>query len=77
MAHVDVADTGTGIGTGDESRIFERLYRAPSAVKQQVPGAGLGLAIALAIAEAHTGALEVVKSEESGTVLRMSLPIQS
>lgn len=77
MVHVDVADTGTGIGTGDESRIFERLYRAPSAVKQQVPGAGLGLAIALAIAEAHTGSLDVVKSDESGTVLRMSLPIQS
>lgn len=75
LALVEVEDTGTGIGTAERDRIFERLYRSPTAVKQQVPGAGLGLAIARAIVEAHDGSLDLVRSDESGTVLRMVLPL--
>jgi protein-histidine pros-kinase len=75
LAVVEVEDTGTGIGTAERDRIFERLYRGPTAVKQQVPGAGLGLAISRAIAEAHDGSLDLVRSDESGTVLRLTLPL--
>ncbi|GAB3256200.1 PAS domain S-box protein [Nocardioides dilutus] len=74
LAVVEVEDTGTGVGTAERDRIFERLYRSPTAVKQQIPGAGLGLAIARAIVEAHDGSLDLVRSDESGTVLRMVLP---
>lgn len=75
VAEVDVVDTGTGIGDGDAQQIFERLFRAPSAVELQVPGAGLGLTIALAIVEAHQGRLEVVRSGPRGTTFRMTLPL--
>lgn len=74
-AEIDVVDTGTGIGDGDTHQIFERLFRAPSAVELQVPGAGLGLTIALAIVEAHDGRLEVVRSGPDGTTFRMTLPL--
>ncbi len=75
IAEVDVVDTGAGIGDGDTQQIFERLFRAPSAVELQVPGAGLGLTIALAIVEAHDGRLEVVRSGPDGTTFRLALPL--
>ena len=74
-AEIEVADSGIGIGENDPNRIFERLYRSGTAIAQQVPGAGLGLTITLAILEAHHGRISVVKSDESGTTFRMSLPL--
>ncbi|HEX7716146.1 MAG TPA: PAS domain S-box protein [Marmoricola sp.] len=74
-AEIDVADSGNGIRDGDADRIFERLYRAGSAIAQQVPGAGLGLTIALAIAEAHDGSIGLVKSDATGATFRLQLPL--
>jgi signal transduction histidine kinase len=73
-AEIDVADSGPGIGDVEPPRLFERLYRAAEAVRQQVPGAGLGLPIALAIAEAHGGTISVAASGPEGTTFRMLLP---
>ena len=56
--------------------LFERLFRSPSAVEQQTPGAGLGLTIALAIVEAHAGTIEVVSSGPEGTTFRMTFPLR-
>ncbi|MET3960725.1 PAS domain S-box-containing protein [Marmoricola sp. OAE513] len=74
-AEIEVADSGTGIGDAEPSRIFERLYRAGSAIAQQVPGAGLGLTIALAIVEAHRGTISVVKTDKQGTTFQISIPL--
>jgi protein-histidine pros-kinase len=75
VAHVEVADTGSGIGEPETERIFERLFRAESAVARQVPGAGLGLTIALAIAVAHRGTIGIVKSDHTGATFRLQLPL--
>jgi len=42
---VSVADCGPGIPEEEQSRIFEKFYRA-EASRHQIPGAGLGLVIA-------------------------------
>ncbi len=77
-AEIDVIDTGIGIGAEDPDALFERLFRASSAVEQQTPGAGLGLTIALAIVEAHAGTIEVVSSSsEDGTTFRMTFPLRT
>ena len=75
-AEIDVIDTGVGIGEEDPEALFERLFRAPNAVAQQMQGAGLGLTIALAILEAHAGTIEVVRSGPGGTTFRMILPLR-
>jgi PAS domain S-box-containing protein len=75
LAQIEVADSGIGIQEGEAERIFERLYRAGTAVAEQVPGAGLGLTIALAIAEAHNGSLGLVETSERGATFRMELPL--
>jgi PAS domain S-box-containing protein len=76
-AEIDVIDSGVGIGGEDPDQLFERLFRAPTAVAQQTPGAGLGLTIALAIVEAHAGTIEVVSSDETGTTFRMTFALRS
>ncbi len=77
VAEIDVIDTGIGIGAEDPDALFERLFRSPSAVEQQTPGAGLGLTIALAIVEAHAGTIEVVSSGPEGTTFRMTFPLRT
>ncbi|SDT14862.1 PAS domain S-box-containing protein [Nocardioides scoriae] len=76
QAVIDVVDTGVGIGDEDPDQLFERLFRAPTAVAQQTPGAGLGLTIALAIVEAHAGTIEVVRGAGEGTTFRMTFPLR-
>lgn len=69
-----VADTGVGIGEDETARVFERLYRTPSAVAAHTQGAGLGLSIVRKIVEAHGGEVTVESTVGVGTTFRMSLP---
>jgi signal transduction histidine kinase len=73
-AAVEILDTGVGIGAGEEERIFDRFYRSPSAVSDQVPGTGLGLFIARAIADRHGGTIAVRRRDGGGSIFRLELP---
>jgi signal transduction histidine kinase len=73
-AAVEILDTGVGIGAGEEERIFDRFYRSPSAVSDQVPGTGLGLFIARAIADRHGGNIAVRLRDGGGSIFRLELP---
>lgn len=76
FVHIDVVDSGPGVGDVEPDRLFERLYRGPMAVAEQVPGAGLGLSIVEAIALAHRGSVSVLRHDDQGSVFRLSLPLQ-
>lgn len=71
---VIVADTGIGIPTEDQQRIFERFYRVDKARSREVGGTGLGLAIVKHIIEAHDGQIEVESALHQGTVFSFTLP---
>lgn len=73
--HVEVSDSGPGVDDVDLERLFERLYRGPAAVQNQVPGAGLGLSIVDAVATAHDGSITVARSGVGGSVFRLTLPL--
>jgi protein-histidine pros-kinase len=75
MARIEVSDSGVGIGTSEHHRVFERLYRSPTAIAREVPGAGLGLSIAAAIIEAHHGDIRVLRTDESGTTFGLQIPL--
>lgn len=73
---VAVEDTGAGIPTDLQPRVFERFFRADKARTHQNDGgtgAGLGLAISRWIAEAHHGELKLGSSNEKGSVFLASL----
>jgi two-component system sensor histidine kinase KdpD len=70
---VSVADHGPGIAEAEQTRIFEKFYRA-EASRHQIPGAGLGLVIAREIIHAHVGEIWVDSKPGEGSVFRFSLP---
>ncbi|MFC6343484.1 PAS domain S-box protein, partial [Nocardioides hankookensis] len=74
MGVIEVRDTGVGVSPEEKDRLFERLYRSPRAIADQVPGAGLGLPIARAIVEAHGGWIDLQSELGVGTVVRVALP---
>jgi two-component system OmpR family sensor kinase len=77
-----VTDTGVGIPPEMQSHVFERFYRVDKARSRAGgddgavagSGAGLGLAIARFVAEAHGGRLELLRSDERGSIFVASLP---
>ncbi len=70
---VTISDQGPGIDAADLPHIFERFFRADSAVRK-TKGAGLGLFLAKAIVESHGGRIWVDPQPGSGARLCFSLP---
>lgn len=70
---VGVRDHGLGLHNDDIERIFERYYRAPSALK--TPGLGLGLHIVHRIAELHEGSIAVANAPGGGARFELRLPV--
>jgi len=71
---VSVEDTGIGIASEDQTRIFERFYRVDKARSRALGGAGLGLAIAHWIVQLHQGSITVKSDPGNGSVFRVELP---
>jgi two-component system sensor histidine kinase KdpD len=70
---LSVADRGPGIPEEEQTRIFEKFYRA-DASRQHIPGAGLGLVIAREIIHAHGGEIWVESKLGEGSVFHLSVP---
>jgi heavy metal sensor kinase len=76
---LSVTDTGGGIPTELQPRIFERFFRADKARSREENGgggAGLGLSISRWIAEAHHGRLELTCSDSGGSTFAAYLPAE-
>jgi signal transduction histidine kinase len=61
-ARLEVIDEGPGISRKDQAKLFNKFFRAKSAVSSSSGGSGLGLCISRAILLLHGGAFSV-KSE--------------
>ena len=70
-----VADTGIGIPTADQPRIFERFYRVDAARSREAGGTGLGLAIAKHLIEAQGGRIWVESEIGVGSKFHFSAPV--
>ncbi len=73
IVRVDVADRGPGIPPGEETRVFEKFYRAPSATA--AGGVGLGLTICRGIIMAHGGRIWAENRPGGGALFRFTLPL--
>lgn len=68
-----VTDTGPGITSEEQERIFDRFYRGDRARGRG--GAGLGLALARSIVLVHNGHISVNSAPEQGSTFRVELPL--
>ncbi len=69
---ISVSDTGPGIPAAEQTRIFERFYKADRA--RSKGGTGLGLAIARHIVEGHGGRIGVESRPGEGARFHFTLP---
>ncbi|MFP4355020.1 MAG: ATP-binding protein [Phycisphaerae bacterium] len=75
-AQLQVRDTGCGIRSEDQSRIFERFYQADQARSgdNRIRGTGLGLAIVKHASEQLGGQIKLVSRLNLGTTITITLP---
>ncbi len=72
---VSVEDTGVGLSTEAQQRMFERFWREDASRTRASGGAGLGLAIAQGFVEAQGGRIWAENRPEGGARFAFTLPI--
>ncbi|MFZ5915446.1 MAG: GAF domain-containing protein [Chloroflexota bacterium] len=72
-----VVDTGIGISSQDQKRLFEKFYRADHQVVREVGGTGLGLSIAKSIIELQGGRIWLESELGKGSVFHFTVPVMS
>lgn len=77
IAAIAVADSGVGIATEHQERIFERFYRADPSRSRQTGGTGLGLSIVKHVALKHRGDVQLFSQPGVGSTFTFRLPIAS
>jgi len=74
---ISVNDKGPGLSEKDQTRIFERFYRAdPSRMRSKDEGSGLGLAIVDAVMRAHGGRVSVTSKPGEGATFTLFFPLE-
>jgi len=73
-----VKDTGLGIQSEDQKKIFNRFFRADKHRSRQLGGVGLGLSIVHWIVSSHEGSISVESEVGKGSefIVRILLSLQ-
>jgi signal transduction histidine kinase len=74
-ARIVVADTGIGIPTAEQPRLFQEFFRAKNAKEVEEHGTGLGLAIVRDLVTRCGGRVAIESAENQGTTVSVLLPL--
>jgi signal transduction histidine kinase len=69
-----VSDTGIGISTEDQARLFQPFTQIDSTLARRYEGTGLGLAMVKRLAELHGGAVALRSAPKVGSTFTVWLP---
>ena len=74
---VEIADFGRGIPDKDKPRIFDMFYTTGEVkIADSRRSMGLGLAVCKSIITAHGGEISVCDNKPTGTIFRITLPVE-
>lgn len=71
-----VHDTGIGVPKAEQSRLFEKFFRATNARKQRPDGTGVGIFLAKTVVDAHGGKIIFHSEEGVGSTFGFRLPLK-
>jgi signal transduction histidine kinase len=74
---VRITDTGEGISSADQQKIFDKFFSVSKHGRPEAPGNGLGLCLARSIARAHRGDIVVDSEINKGSVFTVSIPLSA
>lgn len=77
VQRIIVEDSGVGISTTDQARLFEKFYRVQKKETNAGLGSGLGLAIVKSVVEQHGGRVYVESRLGVGSTFTIELPIHA
>ncbi|GAA2239504.1 sensor histidine kinase [Herbiconiux moechotypicola] len=69
-----VSDTGIGLSELEQSKLFDRYFRAEGVRQSSIHGSGLGLSISRDIVRRHGGELSVASAVGVGTTFTATIP---
>ena len=72
---VRVVDTGIGIPSEQQERIFQAFEQADASVEREYGGTGLGLAVTRRLVELHGGEIWLESEPDVGSTFSFSLPV--
>lgn len=73
---IQVTDTGRGISTEHQSKIFSPFYQAGHAAEDGQPGTGLGLALIKELIKLYGGTVGLTSQENQGTSVKIQIPCE-
>ena len=75
QAALTVVDPGIGVPEAEQSRLFNKFFRAHNARKQRPDGTGVGLYLARRVVTAHGGGIIFSSKENHGSTFGFRIPI--
>lgn len=72
---ITISDTGVGINSDDQQRIFDKFTRIDNDLSDTVTGSGLGLYWVKQIVEKHSGTVRIISQLKKGTTFTVELPL--
>lgn len=74
-ARFTVRDTGPGIPTALQEKIFEPFYHHPASDTATGKSTGIGLSLTKSLVQVHNGTIELISSEGNGSSFIVTIPV--
>ena len=71
---IEVKDTGIGIPSCEQKKLFRNCFRGSNVINLKVTGSGIGLMLVYKLVKLHKGKIHIQSAEHQGTCVRVTFP---